>query len=74
MQTRGARHNGRNPREESFRSLIKRHRSDRLVAMDVRVAYSRTKKKYLEGEAAQRDSQGSGGGGGGEDDDGNIEG
>jgi len=47
--------------------------------MDARVAYSRTKKKYLEGEAAERDSRGSGGGDdgggrGGEDDDGNIEG
>lgn len=79
-QTRGAAGSSR----DLFGRLIKRHRGGRLVAMDARVAYSRTKKKCLEGEAAERDSRGSGGNGGGgdgdgdgrggEDDDGNIEG
>lgn len=64
---RGAIQRQKSPRD-LFGRLIKRHRGGRLVAMDVRVAYSRTKKKCLEGEAAERDSRGSGGGGGGDGD------
>lgn len=76
------RHTTAKSSRDLFGRLIKRHRSGRLVAMDVRVAYSRTKKKCWEGEASERerDSRDGGGGGddddggGGEDDDGNIEG
>lgn len=55
--------------DESFQSTDKKPR--RLPCRDEREAYSRTKKKCMEGEATERDSRGGGGGGGdgGVDDD-----